>query len=125
MEEQKQDLDKQNNQEENLEDDSSIIIDVSPNLLHRIEVAAAKNGLSIGEYLAHILEQNVPDESATTARQRRRPITKESIERLMRTREEISRETNGRIFPDSAEILREEREKRTRYLMGETDVYDE
>ena len=61
-------------------------------------------------------EQIVTDE-ANEPERRGRPITREAIERLRRIREEIMKERNGKLFEDSAELIRREREKRTEYLM--------
>lgn len=97
---------------------SRIAFDVNPALRRRIKMAAARNDLSIGEYLGPILEQNVPDEPATPS-QRGYSISDEAFDQLMRFREELKCETNGHVFDNSSEILRQEREKRTRYLMGE------
>ena len=100
-----------------------ITFDVTPGLRRRIKWAALQNDLSIGEFLGNILDQVVPDEASITKRQRQ-PVTPEALEKLLQFREELIRETNGHVFEDSTEILRREREKRTRHLMGE-DVYDE
>ena len=120
----KQDIDDEGEYAKNPKKRSRITFDVSPELRRRIKMAAAQIDLSVGEYLARILEQTVPNEPPATI-QKGHPITKEAIERLKQFREELIRETNGHVFEDSAELIRREREKRTRYLMGETDVYDE
>src|SRR5712691_9738179 len=53
-------------------------------------------------------------------------VTREAIERLLKFREELIQETNGQLFEDSAEILRQEREKRTKQLMqAVTGQYDD
>ena|SRR2546423_9684507 len=114
----KEDLDDDDEQKDNARKRSRITIDINPELRRRIKMAALEEDLSIGEYLGRILEQAVPDEASMKQRQHR-PVTREAIERLLKFREELIQETNGQIFEDSAEILRQEREKRTRYLMGE------
>ena len=119
MEAQKQDQAYQDNPDE----ETSITIDISSELLNRSKVAAAKEMLSVEEYICRILEQNVLDETSFTTK-KRKVITSEDIERLNQFREQLSRETKGHVF-DSTEMLRQEREKRTHYLMGEKDVYDE
>jgi len=48
-----------------------------------------------------------------------RPVTQETIERLNRLREQIARENKGGPFEDSTELLRQQREERTRELMGD------
>ena len=62
-------------------------------------------------------KQQPPDDETNEPRLRERPVTREAIERLLKFREELIQETNGQLFEDSAEILRQEREKRTEYLM--------
>jgi 2'-5' RNA ligase len=47
------------------------------------------------------------------------PITSDIIEQLDRVRERIRQESNGYVFEDSTEIIRQQREERTRQLMGE------
>ncbi len=112
------DNDDDDDQAEKARKRTRITIDVSPEMRRRIKMAALQNDLSLGEYIGRILEQNVPEE-APAKRIEGHPVTREAIERLLRFREELKKETNGILFEDSAEILRQEREKRTRYLMGE------
>jgi hypothetical protein len=96
-----------------------ITIDVSPELRTRIKVAAAENGVSISEYLGRILEESVPVKASE--RTEGHPVTLEAIERLRRLREKIFRENNGQYFEDSSELLYQQREERTRQLMGELE----
>ncbi len=96
-----------------------ITIDVSPELRKRIKVAAAENGISISEYLGHILEESVPVKHPEITRGH--PVTLEAIERLRRLREQIFQENNGQFFEDSSELLYQQREERTRQLMGEAE----
>ena len=49
-----------------------------------------------------------------------RPITQEAIERLRRIREKIAEENKSGPFEDSTELLRQQREERTRELMGDS-----
>ncbi|MFL5656810.1 MAG: hypothetical protein ACJ8CB_21845 [Ktedonobacteraceae bacterium] len=60
-------------------------------------------------------EQIVPDEANTT--RQRRPATRRMAEELRQIREEIMKDRNGKLFEDSAELIRREREKRTEHLM--------
>ena len=60
-------------------------------------------------------EQAVPDE--TNMIHQRRPATRRMAEELRQIREEIMKDRNGKLFEDSAELIRREREKRTEYLM--------
>ena len=119
----KQEFDDEDTHIDNPKKRSRITFDVTPGLRRRIKLAALQNDLSIGEYLGDILDQIIPDEASITNRQRQ-PVTPEALEKLLQFREKLIRETNGQVFEDSTEIIRREREKRTRHLMGE-DVYDE
>jgi 2'-5' RNA ligase len=47
------------------------------------------------------------------------PVTPELLEQVYRVRERIRQESKGKIFEDSTEIIRQQREERTRQLMGE------
>jgi len=60
-------------------------------------------------------EQAVPDE--TNMIHQRRPATRRMAEELRQIREEIMKSRNGKLFEDSAELIRREREKRTEHLM--------
>lgn len=97
---------------------SRITFDVSPELRRRIKIAALQNDLSIGEYLGGILDKAVPDEVSTPLRQYR-PVTRKTLEMLDEVREQIMQRRNGKPFEDSTEMIRQMREERTRYLMGE------
>jgi hypothetical protein len=97
---------------------SRITIDVTPALRRRIRLAALQKDLSISEYVGQILEDEVPEEENPPPRQGR-PITREAIERLRRVREEIIQERGGKLFEDSAALIDEMRDERTRELMGE------
>lgn len=93
---------------------SRITIDVSPELRRRIKMAATQNDLSISEYLGRILEEVVPEEDM--AQEEWQPIPANIMEDVARVRERIIRESNGYIFEDSAESIRQQREERTQYL---------
>jgi len=110
----KEDLDTDDEQKDNARKRSRITIDVRPELRRRIKMAALEEDLSIGEYLGRILEQNVPTEVNTP--QQRRPMTREAIEGLRRVREQIMQDRNGRLFEDSAEMIRQMREERSQEL---------
>jgi 2'-5' RNA ligase superfamily protein len=49
------------------------------------------------------------------------PKTSEVLEQLDRVRERIVQESNGFIFEDSSESIRQQREERTRQLLGEDE----
>jgi hypothetical protein len=67
-----------------------------------------------------IANEPVPGESSMEGLHRR-PLTPELLEQVYRVRERIRQETNGQLFEDSTEIIRQQREERTRQLMGEDD----
>lgn len=46
-----------------------------------------------------------------------RPVTNKTLDKLLKFREELMQETNGRLFEDSAKLIRRERIKRTKHLM--------
>lgn len=86
---------------------------ISPDLYRRIAVAAAQNGLSLHSYLKRIIEEGV-SQGASSAQRARRPVSREGIERLLRTREAVMQ---GRRFTDSsADLIREAREERMEQL---------
>lgn len=94
-----------------------LMIDISPELRRRIKVAAAQKDLSIRDYIEDILEHTVPPvEEASMKERQPRPVSRESLERLLRTREQIIRGRQGRPFSDSTEIIRQMREERSKYL---------
>ena len=94
---------------------SKFTIDLSQGLQRRIRLAADQNGLSISEYVEHILDEAIPEETGTTKRVGQ-PITREAIERLRRFREQLLQERNGRPFEDSVELIRQMRKERSREL---------
>ena len=94
---------------------SRITFDVSPELRRRIKVAAVQNNTSIGEYLGHIIERAIPEETQKTE-QERRPMSRKSSERLHKLREKILEDRNGEKFEDSTAMIRQMREDRAQYL---------
>ena len=93
-----------------------LMIDISPELRRRIKIAAAQKDLSIREYVEDILEKVVPPEKATIEKRVPRPVSRESLQRLLRTREQIIEERQGQPFTDSTELIRQMREERSEYL---------
>ena len=93
-----------------------LMIDISPELRRRIKIAAAQRDISIREYIERILEEAVPEVEVSTAEEQSRPVSRESLERLLRTREEIIQERQGKPFSDSTELIRQMREERSKYL---------
>ena len=94
---------------------SKFTIDLSWGLQRRIKLAALKNNLSISEYVERILDEEVPEETGTT-QQAGQPVTRETIARLRRLREQIWEENNREFFEDSTELIRQMREERSREL---------
>jgi Antitoxin ParD len=90
---------------------SRLMIDISPELLQRIKIAAAQKNFSIREYIEDILNQAVPSEKRERGR-----LNRAAIEDLLKTREEILHERQGKPFSDSTELIRQMREERSEYL---------
>jgi 2'-5' RNA ligase superfamily len=67
-----------------------------------------------------ITNEPVPGKSSMEGLHRR-PLTPELLEQVYRVREQIMQESKGKIFEDSTEIIRQQREERTRQLMGEDE----
>jgi hypothetical protein len=107
--------DEDEHQEANTMKRSRITIDISPELRRRIKMAALQNDSSISEYVGDILEKNVPDE-ANVILEEEHPVTPDFLEQILRVRERIMRESKGQLFEDSAEMIRQMREERTKYL---------
>ena len=93
-----------------------LMIDISPELRRRIKIAAAQKDLSIREYVEDILDQAVPSEEVGMEKREHRPVSQESLQRLLRTREQIIQERQGEPFTDSTELIRQMREERSEYL---------
>src|SRR6266480_1732388 len=93
-----------------------LMIDISPELRRRIKIAAAQKDLSIREYVEDILDQAVPPEEVGMEKREPRPVSQESLQRLLRTREQIIQERQGEPFTDSTELIRQMREERSEYL---------
>jgi 2'-5' RNA ligase len=67
-----------------------------------------------------ISNQAVPGESSME-RLHWHPVTEEILEGFRRIQERIMQESKGHVFEDSAELIRQMREERTRQLMGEEE----
>lgn len=97
---------------------SRITIDVDDDLRRKIKIIAARKDVPVNQYVTDALKEKVARETVEEE-QVGRPVSQEAIERLLRYREEFIRETHGELFDDSTELIRQMREERTRYLMGE------
>ncbi len=94
----------------------TIDITISRELYHRIRLASKLNNLSLNEYIEQTLGEAVPGEASLTQHQYR-PMTREAIERLREISEQIMQDRGGKPFEeDSAELIWQEREERSRYL---------
>ncbi len=96
-----------------------LIIDISPALRRRLKQAAAKRNLPVEAFVEEVIEKAVAEEEADAAQQElheNRPISKETVEGLLRLREQIRQNHPGEVFEDSTEIVRRMREERTQYL---------
>jgi hypothetical protein len=93
-----------------------LMIDINPELRRRIKIAAAQKDLSIREYVEDILDQAVPFEDTRMNKRQPHPVSRESLQRLLRTREQIMQERQGQPFTDSTELIRQMREERSEYL---------
>jgi hypothetical protein len=96
--------------------DLRLMIEISPELHDRIKIVAAQKDLSIHEYIEQILEEAVPREEASALEHEPRPVSRESVERVLEAREQIMQERGGRPFTDSTEIIRLMREERSQHL---------
>lgn len=95
-----------------------LAIDMDDETRRKIKIIAARKDISVTQYVNNALKQIVAHE-IIEEEPVRRPISQEAIERLLRYREEFIRETKGELFDDSTELIRQMREERTKYLMGE------
>ncbi len=94
-------------------DRSQLIIDINPDLRHRLEMVAEQHDTSLREYIETLLERIA---SRDTNIQHRKPMSPESFQELLRLREQIKHNHPGQIFDDSTDMIREMREERSRYL---------
>jgi hypothetical protein len=85
--------------------------DVPAELQERVKNAASAAGMTVGAYVTDVLERNVPRLTYTGSGR----ITAEWIERVDRQREKLAAKYG--TFSDSAELIREMRDERTRELM--------
>lgn len=89
-----------------------LTLDIDRALHTRIRLAAFGEGISMREYIERILDEAVP-ESTTAEEDELHPMAPDALERLQAAREAIS---HGRVFSDSAQIVRQMREEQSRYL---------
>ncbi len=94
-----------------------LTIEISPELLRRIEDAAAQRDLSVLAYIEDVLEQAAPKVSAASAStEPARTSTQQALDPFRDVREAILQTTCGVLLDDSVEEIRRMREERTMYL---------
>ena len=97
-----------------------LTFDVAPDLRRRIKLAAINNNLTINEYLGQVLDDVVPAEEAIMqTKLQERPVTRKTLDKVNEISQRILKERNGKPFENTTEMIRQMREERTRYLMGE------
>jgi hypothetical protein len=111
----KQDVDDNDERTSQTREQAQLTIGIDPTLLRRIEKVASEHQLSVDEYVGHILDLVVPTETSTVQKQTP-PSTSELLQRVLRVRERIMRESGGQLFEESAEAVRRMREERSQYL---------
>ena len=83
-------------------------------------MAAVKNNLTLNEYLGQVLDEVVPvEEEITQTKHQERPVTRKTLDKVNEISQRILKERNGKPFENTTEMIRQMREERTRYLMGE------
>lgn len=92
----------------------SLIVDIDAELMRRIRFAAARNRLSIRDYVEDALEEIVPTDISES--QERTPVTREALDGLIQLREQFKKNHPGQVLDDSTEIIRQMREERSQYL---------
>lgn len=111
----KHDFDNSDEQTPHGGEQTQLTFGVDPALLQRIENVASEHGLSVEDYLRQLLELVVPKETRTVQRPHH-VVPDDIMEQVYRVREQVIRDSKGHIFDDSAEVLRQQREERTKYL---------
>ena len=87
-------------------------LDLDPDFQKRLKVAAALKGISMRQYCLAAIEAELAQENGAVLQGR--GLTKAGLDRLTALRDEIF---SGKRLPgDSADLIREERELRTKEL---------
>lgn len=92
-----------------------ITFDVSPELRKQIKKAASEQDISISKFLTRIIEEAMP-ENASPLQFEKKPLTRETLEHVLRVREEIIAHTGGYTFENSTEVVRQMREERSKEM---------
>lgn len=105
---------------ENIKKRVRLTFDVTPDLRRRIKLAAVKDNLTLNEYLGQVLEEVVPvEEDIMQTKHQERPVTRKTLDKVNEISQRILKERNGKPFENTTEMIRQMRDERTRYLMGE------
>lgn len=91
-----------------------LTLDLDAELMRRIRFAAARNRLSIREYIEDALDEVVPTDISES--QEHTPVTREALDGLLQLREQFKKNHPGQVLNDSTEIIRQMREERSQYL---------
>ena len=62
-------------------------------------------------------QQRSADDEANETRRQERSLPDDFLEQVHRIREQVIQDSRGELFEDSTELIRQEREKRTKQLM--------
>jgi len=97
-----------------------LTFDVAPDLRRRIKLAAINNNLTLNEYLGQVLDEVVPvEEDIMQTQHQERTVTRKTLDKVNEISQRILKERNGKPFENTTEMIRQMREERARYLMGE------
>ena len=107
---------KQEHDDDHTENETQITLQISPRLQRRIQRAIADSDQSVQEYLENVLEQTIPTEDDEADQAQRKPVSKETLAKILQASDEIMQRTRGQIFEDPVEVIRKMREERTQEL---------
>ncbi len=107
---------KQEHDDEHAENKTQITLQISPGLQQRIQRVVANSDQSVQEYLEDVLEQTIPTKDGEDDLAQRKPVSKETLAKILQASDEIMQRTRGQIFEDPVEVIRKMREERTQEL---------
>ncbi len=97
-----------------------LTFDVTPNLRRRIKLAAVNHNQTLNEYLGEVLDKVVPvEEEIMQTQHQERTLTRKTLDKVNEISQRILKERNGKPFENTTEMIRQMRDERTKYLMGE------
>lgn len=91
-----------------------LIIDISAELIKRIQEAARQQQLTVDQYVENLLSEAIPAQDATS--QEGKPVSREGVEQLFKFQDQLLAERGGIPFENILELLYESREERDREL---------